>query len=243
MFKKILIANRGEIAVRIMKACRDLDIKTVAIYSDADKDAFYLREADEIYNIGPAIPIKSYLNIEAIIDVIKSGADAVHPGYGFLSENYSFAEEVVSNGVAWIGPPPKVMEAIESKCYCREIASMVSVPIIPGTIAPFKNMNELYDVIPKIGLPVFLTYTRRRCKGIEVIHDINQVKDVWERVSGSTVAFNSTDCYLEKQVVNPRHIEIQFLSDKSGKCLCLGERVIYPRGNTKKLLRSLLHQW
>jgi len=241
MFKKILIANRGEIAVRIMRTCRDLNIKTVALYSDADKDAFYLQEADEIYNIGPANPLKSYLNIEAIIDVInKSGADAVHPGYGFLSENYSFAEKVVSNGVVWIGPPPKVMEAIESKCYCRQIASKVNVPIIPGTIEPFRNMDELYEVIPKIGLPVFLKLDKGGGgKGIEVIRDTAQIKDVWERVLRvGMVAFNSTDCYLEAQVVNPRHIEVQFLSDNTGKCLCLGERECSTQRKHQKIIEE-----
>ncbi len=241
MFKKILIANRGEIARRIIKTCRDLNIKTAAIYSDADKDAFYLQEVDETYNIGPANPLKSYLNREAIINAIKEvEADAVHPGYGFLSENHSFAEAVVSNGVTWIGPPPKVMQAIESKCYCREIASRVNVPIIPGTIASFKSLDELYKVIPEFGLPVFLKLDKGGGgKGIEVIKEMDQVKDVWERVLRvGMVAFGSTDCYLEKQVINPRHIEIQFLSDKVGKCICLGERECSTQRKHQKIIEE-----
>ncbi|RJX27317.1 MAG: ATP-grasp domain-containing protein [Dethiobacter sp.] len=227
MFRKLLIANRGEIARRIIKTCRELNIKTVAVYSDADKNAFYLREADETYNIGPANPLKSYLNIEAIINVFKkAGVDAVHPGYGFLSENYSFAEAVVSSGVTWVGPPPDVMKAIESKCYCREIASRVNVPIIPGTVTPVRSLNELNKVIDEIGIPAFLKLDKGGGgKGIEVIRDTRQIRDVWERVLRiGMVAFGSPDCYLETQVVNPRHIEIQFLSDSSGKCICLGER-------------------
>ncbi|MDD3654968.1 MAG: biotin carboxylase N-terminal domain-containing protein [Desulfotomaculaceae bacterium] len=241
MFKKILVANRGEIARRIMNACRDLGIKTVAIYSDADKDAFYLKGADETYNIGPANPMRSYLNIEAIISAIKeSGADAVHPGYGFLSENYNFAEAVVSNGAAWIGPPPEVMKAIESKCYCRKIASGVDVPITPGTIEPLKSLDELYEVIQKTGLPVLLKLDKGGGgKGIEVIRDISQAKDVWERVLRvGMVAFNSSDCYLETLVVNPRHIEVQFISSKTGKCICLGERECSTQRKHQKIIEE-----
>ncbi|RJX29671.1 MAG: ATP-grasp domain-containing protein [Dethiobacter sp.] len=241
MFKKILIANRGEIARRIMRTCRELKIKTAAIYSDADKDAFYLQEADEIYNIGPANPLKSYLNNEAIIDAVKkAGADAVHPGYGFLSENYSFAEAVVSSGVTWIGPPPGVMKAIESKCYCRQIAYRVNVPIIPGTIAPFGSLDELHKVIAEIGLPAFLKLDKGGGgKGIEVIQDMAQIRDVWERVLRvGMVAFGSSDCYLEAQVVNPRHIEVQFLSDKSGKCICLGERECSTQRKHQKIIEE-----
>lgn len=241
MFKKILIANRGEIARRIMKTCRDLNIKTVAIYSEADKDAYYLKEADETYNIGPANPLKSYLNVEVIISVIKkSGADAVHPGYGFLSENYSFAKAVGSSGAAWIGPPPAVLKAIESKCYCREIASRVNVPIIPGTIAPFGSLDELYGAIDEIGFPAFLKLDKGGGgKGIEVIQEMSQIRDVWERVLRvGMVAFGSTDCYLETQVVNPRHIEIQFISDGSGKCICLGERECSTQRKHQKIIEE-----
>ncbi|RJX23379.1 MAG: ATP-grasp domain-containing protein [Dethiobacter sp.] len=243
MFNKILIANRGEIARRIMRTCQEFKIKTAAIYSDADKDAFYLQEADEIYNIGPANPLKSYLNIEAIIAAVKkAGADAVHPGYGFLSENYSFAEAVVSSGVTWIGPPPDVMRAIESKCYCREIASRVNVPIIPGTIAPLGSLDELHKVIAEIGLPVFLKLDKGGGgKGIEVIQDMAQIRDVWERVLRvGMVAFGSTDCYLETQIINPRHIEVQFLSDNSGKCICLGERECSTQRKHQKIIEESL---
>lgn len=241
MFKKILIANRGEIARRIMRTCRELNIKTVAIYSDADKDAFYLKEADESYNIGPANPLKSYLNVEAILDAVKkSGADAVHPGYGFLSENYTFAEAIVSSGVSWIGPSPKVMKAIESKCHCRQIASSVNVPVIPGTIAPLASLEELNKVIAEIGLPALLKLDKGGGgKGIEVIQELAQVQDVWERISRvGMVAFGSSDCYLEAQVINPRHIEVQFVSDKSGNCICLGERECSTQRRHQKIIEE-----
>lgn len=241
MFNKVLIANRGEIARRIIKTCRQLNIKTAAIYSDADKDAFYLQEADETYNIGPANPLKSYLNSEVILNAAKkAGADALHPGYGFLSENYSFAEAVVSNGITWIGPPPAVMKAVESKCYCRDIASRAKVPIIPGTIRPLGSINELYKAIAEFGLPVFLKLDKGGGgKGIEVIKDLDQVREVWERVSRvGMVAFSSSDCYLETQVVNPRHIEVQFISDKSGKCICLGERECSTQRKHQKIIEE-----
>jgi acetyl-CoA carboxylase biotin carboxylase subunit len=227
MINKVLIANRGEIARRIIKTCRELQIKSVAVYSDADRDAFYLREADEAFYIGPANPLKSYLNIESIIDVVKKAkVDAVHPGYGFLSENYSFAKDIASNGVIWVGPPPEVLKAIESKCYCREIALKVDVPITPGSVSPIRSLTELNTVIGEIGIPALLKLDKGGGgKGIEVIRDMGQIRDIWERVLRiGIVAFGSPDCYVEAQIANPRHIEIQFLADNSGNCICLGER-------------------
>jgi len=241
MFNKILISNRGEIARRIIKTCRQLNIKTVAIYSEADKDAFYLEEADEAYNIGPANPLQSYLNTEAILNVAKTAkVDALHPGYGFLSENYSFAEAVVSNGIIWIGPPPEVMKAIESKCYCREIASRANVPIIPGTIRPLNSLDELYKAIYKFGLPIFLKLDKGGGgKGIEIIQDLDQAREAWERISRvGMMAFGSSDCYVETQVINPRHIEVQFLSDNYGKCICLGERECSPQRRHQKIIEE-----
>lgn len=227
MIKKLLIANRGEIVYRIMKACWDLGIKTVAVYSDADKDAFYLKQADEAYYIGPSNPMKSYLNIEAIIDVMKkSGADAVHPGYGFLSENFSFAEAVVANGATWIGPPPEVLKSIESKCYCRQIAIKVDVPVVPGTITPVKDVDEIYQFVSDNGYPIILKLDKGGGgKGIKVIKEEGCIQEEYEGLSRiGLMAFNSSDCYIEKEIINPRHIEIQFLIDKFDNCICLGER-------------------
>jgi len=227
VIKKLLIANRGEIVPRVMRACRDLGIETVTVYSDADKDMFYLKEADEAYNIGPANPIKSYLNIEALVDVVKmSGADAVHPGYGFLSENASFAEAVASSGAVWVGPAPPVLRAIDSKCYCRKIATDAGVPVVPGTIDKIRDVVEIYRFASEHGYPVVLKLDKGGGgKGIELVNEAGQVKEAFERLSRiGTIAFGHPDCYVEKEIKKPRHIEIQFLTDQFGNCICLGER-------------------
>jgi len=227
MIKKLLIANRGEIVCRIMKASRDLGVKTVAVYSDADKNAFYLKQADEAFNIGPANPMKSYLNIEAIIDAgKKAGADAVHPGYGFLSENYSFANAVVLAGMNWVGPSPEVFRGIKSKCYCRNIANKVGVAVNPGTLSPVKDVDEIFQFVNEYGYPIFLKLDRGGGgKGIEVIKEEGQIQEVFERVSRiGLMAFDSSDCYIEKLLSRPRHIEVQFLADHFDNCICLGER-------------------
>ena len=224
---KLLIANRGEIARRIMRACRDLGIKTVAVYSDADKDAPHTKEADEAYYIGPSLPPKSYLNIESIMTAVKkSGADAVHPGYGFLAENASFAKAIASQGITWVGPPAKVMERIESKCYCRQIASNAGVPYIPGTVEPVKDVGALRRCFGLYGSPLLLKLDRGGGgKGIEMIEDNEQVEEVYEKAKRmGQFAFNCPDCYVEQLLERPRHIEVQFLADQYGNCITLGER-------------------
>jgi acetyl-CoA carboxylase biotin carboxylase subunit len=227
VIKKVLIANRGEIVTRVMKACREMGIKTVVIYSEADKGMFYLEQADEAYHIGPANPIKSYLNIEAIIEALKkSGADAVHPGYGFLSENARFAEAVAACGVTWIGPPPQVLSAIDSKCYCRSIASKAGVPVVPGTIGTISSVDEIYGLAASLGYPLVLKLDKGGGgKGIELVKRGEDVKGAFERLSRiGLMAFGHPECYIEKEISNPRHIEVQFLVDKNSNCVCLGER-------------------
>lgn len=227
MIKKLLIANRGEIVSRIIRACRDLGIRTVAVFSEADKDALFTRQADQAIPIGPANPMKSYLNIEAIIDAAKmSGADAVHPGYGFLAESYPFAQAVISNGLTWVGPSPKVMESVESKCYCRHIADKVNVPVNPGTLDPIGDVEDIYRFAHEHGYPVFLKLDKGGGgKGIEIIEEDSKAPEVFERVSRiGFVAFHSSDCYIEKVVPSPRHLEVQFLGDHFGNYVCLGER-------------------
>ncbi len=227
MIKKLLIANRGEIVTRVMKACREMGIKTVVVYSDADKNMFYLKQADEAYNIGPANPIKSYLNIESIIDALKkSGADAVHPGYGFLSENASFAEAVSACGATWVGPPTSVLNSIDSKCFCRSIATDAGVPVVPGTINIIKTVDEIYWFTAEHGYPIVLKLDKGGGgKGIELVKEEGQVKEAFERISRiGMLAFGHPECYIEKEIINPRHIEIQFLADGLGGCICLGER-------------------
>jgi acetyl/propionyl-CoA carboxylase alpha subunit len=227
VIKKLLIANRGEIVVRVMKTCRKLGIKTVAVYADADRNMFYLKEADEAYHIGPSNPIKSYLNIEAILDAAKqSGADAIHPGYGFLSENSRFADAVVSNGITWVGPPPAVLMAIDSKCYCRKIAADAGVPVIPGTLDTISSADELCSYASEYGYPLVLKLDKGGGgKGIEIVREDLQTKEAFERLSRiGMLAFGHPEAYIEKEVIRPRHIEIQFLADGSGNCVCLGER-------------------
>ena len=227
MIKKLLIANRGEIVSRIIRACQGLGIETVAVYSDADEGALFAKQAHEAFNIGPGNPMKSYLNIDAILDVGKrSGADAVHPGYGFLSENLSFATAVVSSGMTWVGPSAGVLEAIESKCYCRHIAHKVGVPVNPGTIDPVKDAEEISRFAKEFGFPIFLKLDKGGGgKGIEIVEEENRIQEVFERVSRiGLAAFHSSDVYVEKVLANPRHIEVQFLADHWGNCVCLGER-------------------
>ena len=230
MIKKVLIANRGEIVNRVIKTCKKMNIQTVVVYSDADKNATYLKEADEAYYIGPSAPIKSYLNKENIIEVIKkSGADAVHPGYGFLSESAGFAKDVEKAGAIWIGPKPKFLEDIESKCYCRQIAQKAGVPITPGTTTPVSSVKEIYDVASDIGLPVLLKLDKGGGgKGIEKINSFEseeQTESILLNMKKiGEMAFASGDVYVEKAVLNPRHIEVQFISDNTGNVVCLGER-------------------
>ena len=227
VIKKLLIANRGEIVVRVMRTCRKLGIETVAVYSDADRHMFYLNDADEACHIGASNPIKSYLNSDALLGAAKqTGADAIHPGYGFLSENSLFAEAVVAAGLTWVGPPPAVLKAIDSKCYCRKIAADAGVPVIPGTVETISGVEDIGRFAAEQGYPVVLKLDKGGGgKGIEVIRDDRQVKEAFERLSrNGMLAFGHPESYLEKEVMNPRHIEVQFLADGVGNCVCLGER-------------------
>lgn len=227
VIRKLLIANRGEIVVRVIRTCRKLGIKTVAVYSDADRNMFYLKDVDEAYHIGPSNPVKSYLNIDAILEAAKaSGADAVHPGYGFLSENSLFAQAVVANGMTWIGPPPEVLRAIDSKCYCRKIAADTGVPVIPGTMDPITCAADIGRFASEVGYPVVLKLDKGGGgKGIEIVRNDAETGEAFDRLSRiGMLAFGHPEAYIEKLVVKPRHIEIQFLADGFGNCICLGER-------------------
>lgn len=230
MIKKILIANRGEIVNRVIRTCKKMGIQTVVVYSDADKEAAYISDADESYYIGPSAPVKSYLNKAAIIDIIRrSGADAVHPGYGFLSESAGFAKDVADAGAIWIGPKPEFLENIESKCYCRQIAEKAGVPITPGTTSPVSSVEEIYNIASEVGLPVLLKLDKGGGgKGIEKINSFEseeQTESIFLNMKKiGEMAFASGDIYVEKAVLNPRHIEVQFVSDNMGNVVCLGER-------------------
>jgi acetyl-CoA carboxylase, biotin carboxylase subunit len=227
MIDKLLIANRGEIVSRVIRTCRRMGVATAAVYSEADRNAVYVRQADEAVLIGPANPVQSYLNIEALIEAArKTGADAVHPGYGFLSERGAFAEAVEQAGLIWVGPSSKLLRAISSKCYCRRLADAEGVPVIPGTLEPVTDPQEVIAFGRKHGYPLFLKPDKGGGgKGIEVIKSEEQVAEVFQRASSiAQMAFGFAACYLEQVVSRPRHIEVQFLADRYGHCVCLGER-------------------
>ena len=230
MLKRILIANRGEIVNRIIRTCEKMGIETVVVYSDADKDADYISKATEAVYIGPSAPVKSYLNIEALTEAIKkSGADAVHPGYGFLSESAAFAKAVAETGAKWIGPDPEILENIESKCYCRIVADKYGVPVTPGTVKPLSGIKEIYETAKRVGLPILLKLDKGGGgKGIEKIDHFESEKvtqAVFESMQRiGQMAFASGDIYIEKMVESPRHVEVQFMADDYGNVVCFGER-------------------
>lgn len=241
MLKKLLIANRGEIVRRIIRTCRKLGVQTVAVYSEADRHAGYLADADETVLIGPANPLQSYLNIEVLVDAaIKSGADAVHPGYGFLSERGAFAEAVVDAGLVWVGPAPSLLRVISSKCICRQIASEVGVPVVPGTLKPVGDVAEVVQFGREHGYPLFLKLDKGGGgKGISRVVREEEIEKVFQQAcSIGSAAFGSSACYLEQVVHKPRHIEVQFLADQQGHCVCLGERECSIQRRNQKIIEE-----
>lgn len=227
MFSKILIANRGEIACRVIRACREMKIATVAVYSDADADALHVRMADEAYNIGPAPSAESYLRGEKIIEVAKlAGAEAVHPGYGFLSENANFVRDVVAAGLTFIGPPPEAMEGMGGKMSARRIAIEAGVPVVPGTTEALRSFDEARQIAAEMGYPVMLKASAGGGgKGMRLVMDESELRSALETAqSEARASFGDDAVYVEKAVQRPRHIEIQVFSDKHGNHVHLGER-------------------
>ena len=227
MFHKILIANRGEIAVRIIRACRDLNISPVAVFSEADAAALHVRMSDEAYCIGPAPSTESYLNIPAIIQAAKkSGAEAIHPGYGFLAENAGFARAVSEAGLTFIGPTPDAMDVMGSKTSARRAAIKAGAPVVPGTTEALKNHEEANQVAAKFGYPVMLKAAAGGGgKGMRQVAEASELRSAFEAAqSEAASAFGNSDVYLEKVVEKPRHIEIQIFADTHGNYVHLGER-------------------
>jgi len=227
VFEKVLVANRGEIAVRIIKACKELGIKSVAIYSDVDKNSPHVKLADEAYSIGPPHPLQSYLNIEKILDVIeKSKAEAVHPGYGFLAENARFAEAVESVGATFIGPSPEVIQLMGDKIEARKAMKKAGLPVVPGTLGPVKSIDELEKVATDIGYPVVIKgVLAGGGKGMRIVHKEEELESAFESARReSQLYFNFAEVYVEKFIESPRHIEVQILRDLHGNCVALGER-------------------
>ncbi len=227
VFKKILIANRGEIAVRIIKACRELGIKSVAIYSEVDKDSLHVKLADESYLIGPPQPPQSYLNVEKILDVIeKSGAEAVHPGYGFLAENAEFAEAVESIGATFIGPSPEIIRLMGNKTEARKAMKKAGLPVVPGTLEPVRSLNEAKKIADDLGYPIVIKGVfAGGGKGMRIVRTEDELENALESAQReSQLSFNSAEIYIEKFIESPRHIEVQILRDLHGNCVALGER-------------------
>jgi acetyl-CoA carboxylase biotin carboxylase subunit len=226
-FKKILIANRGEIAVRIIAACKELGIKTVAIYSEADKEAMHVQLADEAICIGPAEASKSYLNMPNIISAAEiSGADAIHPGYGFLAENANFAEICETCHIKFIGPSPKVIRLMGDKAQARQIASEVNVPIIPGSKEIVANENEAKSIAKQIGYPIILKAAAGGGgKGMRIVNNEKELASAFRIAQTEAAnAFGNSEIYIEKYFKEPRHIEVQVLGDNYGNYLHLFER-------------------
>lgn len=227
MFKKILIANRGEIAIRVIRACRDLGIKSVAIYSDADKTSLHVRLADEAYHVGGAPSLESYLHIERIIDAAKkSGSQAIHPGYGFLAENASFAQAVNDAGIGFIGPPPDAIKMMGDKMAARKAMVNSGVPVVPGTEEAVTDENESILIANDIGYPVLIKAAAGGGgKGMRVVKTAEEMKSgLRGAASEAKSAFGDARIYIEKYLPEPRHIEIQVLADKHGNYLYVGER-------------------
>ena len=227
MFNKILIANRGEIACRVIRACRDMRIKTIAVYSSVDKDALHVRMADEAYFIGAPPSNESYLRGEKIIEVAKkSCVEAIHPGYGFLSENAEFVRQVTKEGITFIGPSPEAMEAMGGKISARKIAIDADVQVVPGTTEPLQSAEDAVETAREIGFPVMLKASAGGGgKGMRFVGTEEDLKVALETAQSEALAsFGDASVYVEKAIVRPRHIEIQIFSDKHGNFVHLGER-------------------
>lgn len=225
--RKILIANRGEIACRVIRCCREMGIATVAVYSDIDADALHVRMADEAYLIGPAPSSESYLRGDKIIEVAKeAGADAIHPGYGFLSENASFVRKVNEAGIIFIGPPPEAMESMGGKISARRIAIDADVPVVPGTVDPLTSYESAAEIAERFGYPVMLKASAGGGgKGMRLVTSSAELRTALETAQAEARAsFGDDAVYIEKAIVRPRHIEIQLVSDTYGNHVHLGER-------------------
>ena len=228
MFRKVLVANRGEIAVRVMRACEELNIGTVAVYSEADSDSGHVRYADEAYNVGPARAADSYLDHEAVIEAArKANADAIHPGYGFLAENAEFAGKVQDvEGITWVGPSSNAMESLGEKTKARTIMQEADVPIVPGTTDPVTQPEEVKEFGEKHGYPIAIKAEGGGGgRGMKVVWDESEVEDQLESAQREGEAyFDNDSVYLERYLEKPRHIEVQIVADQHGNVRHLGER-------------------
>jgi acetyl-CoA/propionyl-CoA carboxylase biotin carboxyl carrier protein len=242
MFSKILIANRGEIAVRIIRACEELGIATVAVYSELDRDALHVKRADESYLLGPGPASESYLNVEKLLEAIeRSGAEAVHPGYGFLAENAAFAATLEKKGITFIGPPASAIDAMGSKTKARELMAAAGVPIVPGTTEPVDTVEDARKIIDKtIGFPVAVKAAGGGGgKGFRVALSEDDLQDAFEGAAREGEKFFSdATVYLERYLPDPRHVEVQVMADKHGNVIHLGERDCSLQRRHQKLIEE-----
>ncbi|MBT6841628.1 MAG: acetyl-CoA carboxylase biotin carboxylase subunit [Candidatus Marinimicrobia bacterium] len=241
MYKKILIANRGEIALRIIRACHELGLKSVAVYSTADKYSLHVKFADEAVCIGPPPSVESYLNIPRIIAAGQiTNADAIHPGYGFLAENADFSKICEDNGFAFIGPSAEIINAMGNKAQAKKTMKASGVPVIPGNVGVLKDAEEARELANEMDYPVMLKASAGGGgKGMRLVHEESEVINSYNMASSeSLTSFNNGDMYIEKFVENPRHIEIQILADAYGNVVSLGERECSIQRRHQKLLEE-----
>lgn len=241
MIKKVLIANRGEIAVRIIRACRELGIRTVAVYSEADKTALHVSLADEAVCIGPAPSNKSYLNMKAILEAAcLTGADSIHPGYGFLSENSNFAKICEEMDIKFIGPKYKLIELLGNKSKAKETMKNAGVPVVPGSDGLISSKEQAIEIAKEIKYPVILKASSGGGgRGIRIAYNQEELEKSYDLVKQEAkVSFNDDSIYLEKFIENPRHVEIQILADEHGNCIHLGERDCSIQRRNQKILEE-----
>jgi acetyl-CoA carboxylase biotin carboxylase subunit len=240
MFPKILIANRGEIAVRILRACRELGIRAVAVYSDADRDSLHVQQADEAYRLGPATASESYLNLAAILEVAqRSGAVAIHPGYGFLSENPQLARACEQAEIKFIGPTAKAMERMGSKLHARATAQAAGVPVVPGSSSGL-GLEDAAGIARELGYPVMVKASAGGGgKGMRLVRSANELPSALDAARSEALrAFGDEEVYLEKCLLRPRHIEVQVLADEHGHTVWLGERECSVQRRHQKVLEE-----
>ncbi|MGH9859116.1 MAG: acetyl-CoA carboxylase biotin carboxylase subunit, partial [Candidatus Acidiferrales bacterium] len=226
-FRKLLIANRGEIAVRILRACRELDIRTVCVFSEADRTSLHVRLADEAYPIGPAPSRESYLRIDRLMDVARrTGCDALHPGYGFLAENPELPRACAANGITFVGPSAEAMARLGSKTAARQLAAAHNVSTVPGTLDPVETLEQAVDIASETGYPVMLkAVAGGGGKGMRKVEASAQLPAAWRDASSEALnSFGDPRLFLEKYLERPRHIEIQIIGDHFGNMIYLGER-------------------
>ncbi len=241
MFKKILIANRGEIALRIIRAAHELGIKTVAVYSEADRESLHVRFADEAVCIGPAASKESYLNIPRLIAAAEvTNADSIHPGYGFLSENANFAEICASSGIIFIGPSPEAITAMGDKAFAKETMKRAGVPVVPGSEGVVSDLNEAKKNALEIGFPVIIKATAGGGgRGMRIVRSEDELENAFFTASHEAeTAFGNRAVYIEKYIEEPRHIEIQIMGDRAGTVLHFGERDCSIQRRHQKLLEE-----